>query len=208
MFSLKGKTMIISGASGDRPDPTVNMALACGANVCFLSGNHERVIQAMKYIDKVKNYHGARLLRGVILYEGAPGVTKNQVNAYKELEQSAYFLYFLDNSKRSLKALFDRSKDKYTEVITNKACRYLGICYEKGIGVTGNLNTAIAIWLKNSTDAESIYKLGYYTEHGRYRTVFVRGVQKPNYNLAREFYRMATDLGHAQAKAALQRLGN
>ena len=51
MFSLKGKTMIISGASGDRPDPTVNMALACGANVCFLSGNHERVIQAMKYID-------------------------------------------------------------------------------------------------------------------------------------------------------------
>ena len=40
MLSLKGKTMIISGASGDRPDPTVNMALECGANVCFLSGNH------------------------------------------------------------------------------------------------------------------------------------------------------------------------
>ena len=50
-FSLKGKTMIISGASGDRPDPTVNMALECGANVCFLSGNHERVLQAMEYID-------------------------------------------------------------------------------------------------------------------------------------------------------------
>ena len=200
----KSLSLLKKRAEGD--DSEANLAMA----IIYYSGwgVKKNVAQAMKYLDKAKNLHATNLLRGVILFEGAPGVTKNQAKAFKELEQSAHFLYFLDRSKAGLRALFDRNKDKYTQTISNKACRYLGICYEKGIGVTGNLNSAIAIWLKNSTDAESLYKLGYYTEQGRYRTVLVRGMQKPNYNLAREYYRMATDLGHTQAKAALRRLGN
>ena len=51
LFSLEGKTMIISGASGDRPNAIVNLALECGANVCFMSGNHKRVLQGLSYID-------------------------------------------------------------------------------------------------------------------------------------------------------------
>ena len=52
------------------------------------------------------------------------------------------------------------------------------------------------------------YKLGQYTEKGRYRPVVVFGVKRPNLDLARELYRNAADLGYAPARAALKRLGN
>ena len=200
------KSLALLKKRAEGNDPDANLAMA----VIYYSGwgVQKNVAQAMKYLDKAKSLHGESLLRGVILYEGAPGVTKNQAAAFKELEQSASWLYYLGDSKQSLRALLEKSGDKYTETITNKACRYLGICYEKGIGVTGNLDYALSNWIKNSTDAESMYKMGYYTEQMRYKPLFVRGVKKPNYNVAREFYRIATDLGHAQAKAALQRLGN
>ena len=64
------------------------------------------------------------------------------------------------------------------------------------------------LWALARQSAEAQYKLGQYTEKGRYRPVVVFGVKRPNLDLARELYRNAADLGYAPARAALKRLGN
>lgn len=51
MFTLEGRTMIISGASGKSPSPIVPMALECGMNVCFMSGDHQRTMDGLAHIN-------------------------------------------------------------------------------------------------------------------------------------------------------------
>ncbi len=58
MFTLEGRTLIMSGASGKYPHPLIVRALECGMNVCFMSGNHKRALEGIanvpaKYKDRI-----------------------------------------------------------------------------------------------------------------------------------------------------------
>ncbi len=61
MFTLKGRTMLMSGASGKYPHPVILKALECGMNVCFMSGDHRRALYGIanvpeQYKDHVIGY--------------------------------------------------------------------------------------------------------------------------------------------------------
>ncbi len=51
MFTLKGRTMAITGGAGNDGLAIVKMALEKGMNVCLLSGYHEKAQKAIKKLD-------------------------------------------------------------------------------------------------------------------------------------------------------------
>ena len=57
MFTLEGRTLIMSGASGKYVHPVILRALECGMNVCFMSGNHKRAMEGIANVpDKYRDH--------------------------------------------------------------------------------------------------------------------------------------------------------
>lgn len=153
-------------------------------------------------------YQGARMLRGVILFEGGQGVAKNQAKAFKDLEQTCSFNYQYYEGYKGWLHLLGYNNETYALQAACKATRYLANCYEKGIGCVGDLDKALGLWVRNTSDAESMYKMGYYTMKCRWKPIISFGRKYPNTDVARYFYRSAAEMGHKQAKVELQKLGN
>ena len=57
MFTLAGRTLIMSGASGKYPHPVILRALECGMNVCFMSGNHRRAMEGIANVPEKYRDH-------------------------------------------------------------------------------------------------------------------------------------------------------
>ena len=168
-------------------------------------------VKAAKYCKEAlavyENNYTASALLGLMMYFGK-GMPVNKAGAYSPLWKAFSADFSFQNSvfgEEVLEPLFN-NKDMVPD--RGEARLALGTCFEKGLGVTPNVDYACTLWALARQSAEAQYKLGQYTEKGRYRPVVVFGVKRPNLDLARELYRNATDLGYAPARAALKRLGN
>ncbi len=51
MFTLEGRTMVITGGAGNNGLAMINAALEHGMNVAFLSGLHTKAVAAMEKLD-------------------------------------------------------------------------------------------------------------------------------------------------------------
>ena len=168
-------------------------------------------VKAAKYCKEAlavyENNYTASALLGLMMYFGK-GMPVNKAGAYSPLWKAFSADFSFQNSvfgEEVLEPLFN-NKDMVPD--RGEARLALGTCFEKGLGVTPNVDYACTLWALARQSAEAQYKLGQYTEKGRYRPVVVFGVKRPNLDLARELYRNAADLGYAPARAALKRLGN
>jgi len=57
MFTLEGRTLIMSGASGKFVHPVILRALDCAMNVCFMSGNHKRAMEGIANVPEKYRDH-------------------------------------------------------------------------------------------------------------------------------------------------------
>ena len=132
----------------------------------------------------------------------------NKAKAFKDLEQTCSFNYQYYEGYKGWLHLLGYNNETYALQAACKATRYLANCYEKGIGCVGDLDKALGLWVRNTSDAESMYKMGYYTMKCRWKPIISFGRKYPNTDVARYFYRSAAEMGHKQAKVELQKLGN
>ena len=82
---------------------------------------------------------------------------------------------------------------------------YHAQCYEQGIGTQKYLEEAIAFYnaaVQWADIADAWYKIGYYTEIGKWRSYY--GI--PDRDYAKTCYRKAASLGSSKAKQALNRM--
>ncbi len=150
----------------------------------------------------------ANLLLGMCYWKGE-GTTKNQTQAFKEFSSytnfsTSHWSGFEDIIPRWIpRALNSLVKPK--EMLAYKHY-YHAQCYEQGIGTQKYLEEAIGFYaaaIQYADIADAYYKLGYYTEKGKFAQL---AYGLPNREYAKQLYRKAAQLGDSRAIQALNRM--
>ncbi len=146
-------------------------------------------------------------MMGMCYWKGE-GTTKSQVQAYKS------WMKYSDYTKEHWDDITDWI-GKWTNNKLNQLAKpremlaykhyYHAQCYEQGIGTQKFLEEAIAFYnaaVQWADIADAWYKIGYYTEIGKWRAYY--GI--PDRDYAKACYRKAASLGSSKAKQALNRM--
>ena len=173
-----------------------------------IDGMKKDYAMAAKYckeaISVCKKDEQSKLLMALMMFNGR-GVPINKAGSYQLFDENYDSSLYGNLIFRSedFCYLFD---DDEIKVDREEAYLDYGICWEMGYGVTPDIHNACVLWNK-TLKGEALYKLGQYTEKGRWRPKTYFGRKYPDIDLAREYYREAINRGYQPAKAALKRLG-
>lgn len=149
-------------------------------------------------------------LMGMCYWKGE-GTAKNQVQAYKAWTRYSDYTKSMTNWNDFTDWIDKWTNNELKQLVKPREMLgykhyYHAQCYEQGIGTQVYLEEAIGFYnaaVQWTDIADAWYKIGYYTEKGKWRAYF-NGI--PNRDYAAECYRKAASLGSSKAKQALNRM--
>ena len=149
-------------------------------------------------------------MMGMCYWKGE-GTAKNQVQAYKAWTRYSDYTSSWTKWEDITDWIGRWTNNELVQLVKPREMLaykhyYHAQCYEQGIGTQKYLEEAIALYnasVQWADIADAWYKIGYYTEIGKWRAYF-NGI--PNRDYAKTCYRKAAGLGSSKAKQALNRM--
>ena len=192
------------------------------ANICvglcyqFGYGINKNLQKAFEYYKKAAEASDEKVkacgyfLMGMCYWKGE-GTAKNQVQAYKAWTKYSNYTNSWANWDDITDWIGKWTNNELIQLVKPREMLgyklyYHAQCYEQGIGTQQYIDEAIGLYVAavQWTDiADAWYKIGYYTEKGKWRAYF-NGI--PNRDYAAECYRKAASLGSSKAKQVLNRM--